>query len=389
MINNPSTRRWIHWSKNLAVNRSTLAVPITRSMPHPCGFHSPTSPIWTWNNRYPHPSFINPFHILTFEDSFFIFQTFFNLEYIITSEISREEPIGIYYEPSPHHQHHPMKPLTHYLFGLGTALAITAATSSAAPILIDHSCTALKKIPESSVKKAKQNLHIVYGHTSHGSQLITGMSGLAKFTQGGGGPLFAWNNGGKNGALDLHDSGMGGDVGYFPKWVNETKKYLDNPKHNNVNVVIWSWCGQLSGLNEQQLIDKYLNPMSALEKKYPKVRFVYMTGHLNIGRHKNTKARNDQVRAYCKKNGKVLYDFADIESWNPDGKHFPYSDDACNYYDASKKKILGNWATEWQNSHKEGIDWYQCGSAHSKPLNANRKAYAAWWLWARLAGWKG
>ena len=282
-----------------------------------------------------------------------------------------------------------MKPFTHYLFGLGTALAITASSTSAAPILIDHSCTTLKKIPESWVKKAKQNLHIVYGHTSHGSQLITGMSGLSKFTQGGGGPLFAWNNGGKNGALDLHDSGMGGDVGYFPKWVNETKKYLDNPKHSNVNVVIWSWCGQLSGLNEQQLIDKYLKPMSDLEKKYPKVRFVYMTGHLNIGRHENTKARNDQVRAYCKKNGKVLYDFADIESWNPDGKHFPYADDACNYYDASKKKKLGNWATEWQNSHKEGIDWYQCGSAHSKPLNANRKAYAAWWLWARLAGWKG
>jgi len=35
------------------------------------------------------------------------------------------------------------------------------------------------------------------------------------------------------------------------------------------------------------------------------------------------------------------------------------------------------------------VDWYRCGSAHSQPLNANRKAYAAWWLWARLAGWNG
>ena len=33
------------------------------------------------------------------------------------------------------------------------------------------------------------------------------------------------------------------------------------------------------------------------------------------------------------------------------------------------------------------MDWYNCSSAHSKPLNANRKAYAAWWLWATLAGW--
>jgi hypothetical protein len=35
----------------------------------------------------------------------------------------------------------------------------------------------------------------------------------------------------------------------------------------------------------------------------------------------------------------------------------------------------------------EGVDWYNCDSAHSQPLNANRKAYAAWWLWCRLAGW--
>ncbi len=49
----------------------------------------------------------------------------------------------------------------------------------------------------------------------------------------------------------------------------------------------------------------------------------------------------------------------------------------------------GNWATEWQNSHTEGVDWYTCSAAHSQPLNGNRKAYAAWWLWCRLAGWEG
>jgi len=27
--------------------------------------------------------------------------------------------------------------------------------------------------------------------------------------------------------------------------------------------------------------------------------------------------------------------------------------------------------------------------AHSQPLNANLKAFAAWWLFARLAGWPG
>ncbi len=48
-----------------------------------------------------------------------------------------------------------------------------------------------------------------------------------------------------------------------------------------------------------------------------------------------------------------------------------------------------NWALDWQNSHTEGIDWYTCSEDHNPPLNANLKAYAAWWLWARIAGWDG
>jgi len=44
-----------------------------------------------------------------------------------------------------------------------------------------------------------------------------------------------------------------------------------------------------------------------------------------------------------------------------------------------------NWATEWKNSHTEGADWYSCGAAHSQPLNANMKAYTAWWLFVQIA----
>ena len=83
---------------------------------------------------------------------------------------------------------------------------------------------------------------------------------------------------------------------------------------------------------------------------------------------------------------KILFDFADIEKYNLDGDYFgdKYADDGCNYSD-------GNWASEWQNNenNEEGVDWYSCDSAHSQPVNANQKAYAIWWLWARLAGWDG
>lgn len=265
-------------------------------------------------------------------------------------------------------------------------------------IIINHNCTQIIQIPEQAIVTAKQNLHIAYGHTSHGSQLTDGMTGLVAFMNGRGYPanLYAWNNGGSGGALDLHDYAMGGDVGYYPDWVNNTRSYLGAPNvstgrgtgtNADVNVIIWSWCGQVDDKYAAGTLNsEYLVPMSQLEADYPGIKFVYMTGHLDHWNDANNKAANQFIRDFCINNNKILYDFADIESYDPDKIYFQYSSDDCNYYSASGV-LLGNWATEWQNSHTENVDWYDCGSAHSQPLNANQKAYAAWWLWAALAGW--
>lgn len=265
-------------------------------------------------------------------------------------------------------------------------------------ILINHTCTKIAQVPESAIAKAKQDLHIAYGHTSHGSQLTEGMDGLVSFMNGKGYPenLYAWNNGGTGGALDLHDYAMDGDVGYYPDWVNNTRNYLGTPNqetgrgsgsHADVNVIIWSWCGQVSSkFASGTLQSEYINPMVQLENDYPGVKFVYMTGHLDYWDDANNKAANQAIRDFCSANYKILYDFADIESYDPDGNFYQYAGDDCSYYSESGTQI-GNWAINWQNSHTKNIDWYDCGAAHSEPLNANQKAYAAWWLWATLAGW--
>jgi len=101
--------------------------------------------------------------------------------------------------------------------------------------------------------------------------------------------------------------------------------------------------------------------------------------------------RNEQIRRYCIDGGKILYDFADIETYDPDGVYYGdrFPNDACDYDSDGDGVRDANWAREWQNSHMEGRDWYDCYSAHSEPLNANLKAYAAWWLWASIAGWDG
>ncbi len=293
------------------------------------------------------------------------------------------------------------------LFGICLLmLCLLSVQAVSGAIIVNHTTTRLGLIPETAITNAKANLHIAYGHTSHGSQVTEGMTGLTGFAGAPyGGSSYEWNNGGTDGALDLHDYFVEGDLGSPDRttWAERTRGYLDNPANADVNVVIWSWCGQVDGSESE--IDTYLYLMNQLENDYPDVMFVYMTGHLNGGGVAgNVNQRNEQIRNYCRTNNKILYDFADIESYDPDGVTnyiVKYSTDGCNYdfnndggTSQSGDPALPeggdrNWAIDWQDSHPSGVDWFDCGAAHSQSLNANQKAYAAWWLWARLGGWDG
>ena len=94
------------------------------------------------------------------------------------------------------------------------------------------------------------------------------------------------------------------DAGY-DGWDQRTRDYLGTPdpgtgrgaNHPEINVIIWSWCGQLSGMDAQTVIDHYLSPMNQLEADYPGVVFVYMTGHADgTGETGNLHLRNQQIR---------------------------------------------------------------------------------------------
>ena len=280
------------------------------------------------------------------------------------------------------------------------------------PLIVDHTTDNINSIPQAWIEAAKENIHIAHGHTSHGSQISTGMSGLVAFANGSGRGLslpeniFQYDPDSNNGGTHLHyfeGSGydVSGDLAYdvgYSEWVQRTYDYLGTvdtgtgkgTNHPEINVLMWSWCGQVSSISEANLITHYLQPMAQLELDYPGITFIYMTGHADgTGENGNLHLRNQQIRQYVVDNNKVLFDFYDFDIYDPDDVY--YGDKAVKdtlEYDSDNDGLRdANWGQAWQAGHTLGVDWYSTGCAHSEAINCNQKAYAAWWLWTRLAGW--
>jgi hypothetical protein len=259
-----------------------------------------------------------------------------------------------------------------------------SATAFGEALIIDHNCTRLSKIPVEYLDKARKMFKMTYGHTSHGSQIISGMEELRRKNP----DLFNFNWSGSGDALSIWDRTPSGDLGNPDRrtWADRTRQLLKDSGKSR-NIVMWSWCGQVGNANSDQ-VDLYLELMSELEKEFPNVKFIYMTGHLNgTGLRGNLHKRNNQIRAFCRKKGKILFDFADIESYDPDGKiNFNkfYARDNCDYRKDGKN---GNWAREWIEKNPAHGLAVPARAAHTQPLNAALKARAFWYMMARLAGW--
>ena len=253
-------------------------------------------------------------------------------------------------------------------------MLVMAPAVQAATIVADHTVVSeFESIPASYIEQAKDNFRMFYGHTSHGNQIIAGMNILRIENS-----LYGFNLG--SGTLpgtfnyDEISSDLGGENDFW--WMNQTRVRLEQPLCDR-NIVMWSFCGGMSWHTETTL-NKLCDSMSLLETEYPNVTFIYQTGHLDgTGTGGNLWQRNDQLRAFCSANNKVLFDFADIESYDPDGTLHADNTGECEW--------CYNWCTPG-GSH----DCPLCeviGCSHSHDFNCYQKGKAFWWLLSTLAGW--
>ena len=150
-----------------------------------------------------------------------------------------------------------------------------------AAVIVDHRHTDLARVPAAWLDQARAQLRVTYGHTSHGSQLVTGHRWPSAAT-----PALPTISPTRPRATTPTSSSTttaspAPTTWAAPDrtaWATATRALLNRSGGCNRNVVIWSWCGQADAAAAD--IQLYLDLMNALEGDFPAVKFVYMTGHL-------------------------------------------------------------------------------------------------------------
>lgn len=273
----------------------------------------------------------------------------------------------------------------------------------------------LRSIPQKYIDAARNNLHIAYQHTSHGTHVSKGMFGLPGFKPGDDVKFGITNNKPVIGKLDFRDYAMSSYAGSGTNasdlsvnetaFIQATRNYLDDPQNSQINVVMWSWCdisghdvkkNYLPGM--QTLINEYSEGGSKIGsgsgKRSNSVTFIFMTGHANLNDNTGAGKPGDQAKLiidYCNQNGFYCLDYFGIDTHDMDGKYWK---DAGDNGDSPTG---GDFYANWQASHKLGTHWYENrsspggsashGDHNDQHITANRKAYAMWYILARIAGW--
>jgi len=263
---------------------------------------------------------------------------------------------------------------------------ILTANTYAQGLIIDHNAVKnFDLIPDRWLDSAK-TLTMHYGHTSHGMQIISGLKYIYEnvdsekytisFSTFQHDPMLPPDNGGHRIC----------SCGWHPEdyWAseegrNEVRRFASS---GLFDFSMFAFCGELAGSKDlTDYINEYLNTLNIFENEYPNMRFIYITGPSDgYPSYSKLRENNNMIRKYCRENNKILYDFADIENWDPDGNFYP------NNYACS-------WCEDWVRDHPMPNLPAECNAGlhtccpHTHGYNCYIKAKAYWYMMARLAGW--
>lgn len=276
----------------------------------------------------------------------------------------------------------------------------------------------IRAIPENYINMARTNLKIAYQHTSHGTHVSYGLFGLPGY-KAGDDVLFAISEGASSaGKLEFHDYALSGyaepgvDAADLSRdetaFIQATRNFLSDPANAQINVIMWSWCNIAS----HDVANNYLPGMQTLIDEYGiggskigdgagqhpvPVSFIFMTGHANAGDNTGDgKPENqaDRITSFCESHQYFCLDYYSIDSHCMNDNYWEDAGD-----DGQSHSYGGNFYTDYQNSHTLGVQYFEnrsspggsvtYGAHNSQHITANRKAYAMWWILARIAGWDG
>jgi len=241
-------------------------------------------------------------------------------------------------------------------------------------LVIDHNCTDLQRIPIEWINAAKANTRMYYGHLSHGEQITGGLERIETSD-----PFFAFEFDYRTLPSAPNIFSINDDLGVTPElyWRGEygiarTRDAIN--AYPGTNVSMFMWCDHLTYYTAEE-VDEYLASMEALEAEFPDVTFIYATAHAqNAGvLGYNRWLRNEQIRAYCIANEKVLFDFADMDIWwfNP----------------ATSEWEQNSYQYEGYTVPIEHPQYYPDEWGHTTFEQCELKGSMMWWLVSVLAGW--
>ncbi len=256
---------------------------------------------------------------------------------------------------------------------------ILSTSASAAALTADHTTidTRDEVIPQRWLDRAR-SLDVYFGHQSVGANLLEGVEALARQNPGryrlvvrSEPSRFSLSALFKGGAEDDKQAGIEhffvGRNGEPEGKIADFSRRMER-QGRTADVAMMKLCFvdfQDPKTDPARLFADYRNGMERLEKAHPKVRFVWWTVPLMNNGNQLRNAYNRLVRAYAEEHGKPLYDIADIESHDPQGRQVMVSGEPVMYAG------------------------YTQDGGHLTNEGKLRAARAWWWLSARMAGWTG